>query len=282
MLLEIAIGDAYGAGFEFCPRQKIIEHNTLSTYVAHELGIQAGCYTDDTQMSLALAELLLEARPITGDQAADGFVRCYQRDPRPGYAKGLQGLLDECTDGAALRQRIVPHSRRNGAAMRSVPLGLIADRQRLMAAAREQAAVTHDTPEGIQSSQIVALMAHALLYEQLALTDIPHFILLETGFELSTDWKGEVACDAIETVQAVHTALARNRSMANLLRDCVDFGGDVDSVAAIALGIASLSREYDADIPAPLYEGLEYGAYGSTYLAQLDSRLAVRFPALRK
>jgi ADP-ribosyl-[dinitrogen reductase] hydrolase len=282
MLLEIAIGDAYGAGFEFCARQKIIEHNTLAAYVAHELGIDAGCYTDDTQMSLALAELLLATPSINGYQAADAFVRCYRRDPRPGYAKGLQCLLDECGDGAALLRRITPHSRRNGAAMRSVPLGLISDRHQLMAAAREQAAVTHDTPEGIQSSQVVALMAHALLYEQLALADLPKFIRRETGFELSTNWKGEVACDAIETVRAVHTALARNRSMADLLRDCVDFGGDVDSVAAIALGIASLSPEYDAKIPAALYEGLESGPYGRIYLAQLDAKLSERFPALGK
>jgi ADP-ribosyl-[dinitrogen reductase] hydrolase len=151
-----------------------------------------------------------------------------------------------------------------------------------MTAAREQAAVTHNTPEGIQSSQVVALMAHAMLYEQLALADLPTFIRRETGFELSTDWKGEVACDAIETVQAVHTALARNRSMAGLLRDCVDFGGDVDSVAAIAMGIASLSREYDSDIPPALYDELENGAYGRAYLAQLDARLAARFPALNK
>ena len=42
MLLHIAIGDAYGAGFEFAPRDKIARHNDGRGYVPHELGTPAG------------------------------------------------------------------------------------------------------------------------------------------------------------------------------------------------------------------------------------------------
>jgi len=45
MLLEIGIGDAYGAGFEFAPVKKIENYNNLTSYHAHELGIVAGNYT---------------------------------------------------------------------------------------------------------------------------------------------------------------------------------------------------------------------------------------------
>jgi len=48
----------------------------------------------------------------------------------------------------------------------------------------------------------------------------------------------------------------------------------VDSVAAIAMGLASLSAEYVSDIPATLVEGLEDGEYGRSYLQALDARLA--------
>ena len=166
MLLEIAIGDADGAGFEFCGREKIEQSNTLASYVAHELGIPAGHYTDDTQMSIAVAEVLLFEREFSSAAFADAFVTCYRPDPRPGYAKGFQALLDECADGTALRNRIRPDSRRNGAAMRSVPLGLIADQCVLMLVAKEQAAVTHNTTEGVLSAQVIALMAHFLLYDR--------------------------------------------------------------------------------------------------------------------
>ncbi|MFZ6639692.1 ADP-ribosylglycohydrolase family protein [Undibacterium sp. TC4M20W] len=126
MLLHIAVGDAYGAGFEFCSREKIVLGNTIEKYLPHELGILAGQYTDDTQMSIAIAEVLLSNAGLSADVFAEAFVKSYRRDMRSGYARGLQGLLDICESGAELWQRIAPESRRNGAAMRSVPLGLIA------------------------------------------------------------------------------------------------------------------------------------------------------------
>jgi ADP-ribosyl-[dinitrogen reductase] hydrolase len=280
MLLEIAIGDAYGAGFEFSGREKIRAYNTLTAYVPHELGIAAGCYTDDTQMSVAISEVLLSQEAMSSDVFADAYVRCYRRDRRQGYAKGLQGLLQECEDGAALRKQIRPDSRRNGAAMRSVPLGLISDKALLATVAGEQARVTHNTHEGVLSAQVVALMAHFLLYEQAGLIDLPKLILRDTDFALLADWNDEVECDAIQTLHAVNTALLRNRSMSDLLRDCVNFGGDVDSVAAIALGIASLTPEYIFDLPASLVDGLEGGVYGRDFLAHLDAALAIKFPVL--
>lgn len=280
MLVEIAIGDAYGAGFEFCSREKIERCNTLAAYVEHELGIPAGCYTDDTQMSVAIAEVLLSEASATSATFADAFVSCYRRDRRGGYAKGLQALLDECADGSSLRSRIRPESRRNGAAMRSVPLGLIPDKSLLFHVAEEQAVVTHNTAEGILSSRVVAFMSHVLLYEQAKLSNLPGLVQDGVGFELPCNWHQEVECDAIQTLHAVSTALLRNRNVSDLLIDCVNFGGDVDSVAAIAMGLASLSPEYTLDTPKALREGLEAGPYGSSFLQGIDVALARKFPIL--
>jgi ADP-ribosyl-[dinitrogen reductase] hydrolase len=281
VLFEIAIGDAYGAGFEFSSRDKIERSNTLAAYVEHELGIPAGRYTDDTQMSIAVSEVLL-SDATTGDAFADAFVTCYKRDRRGGYAKGLQALLDECQDGADLRARIRPESRRNGAAMRSVPLGLIPEKTRLFAAAQAQATVTHHTPEGILSSRVVAYMSHLLLYGETRVSDLPALVKSELGFELRHDWHQEVECDALQTLHAVNTALQRNGRMSDLLVDCVNFSGDVDSVAAIAMGLASLSAEYVCDVPNVLRHGLEDETYGATFLHGLDAALAGKFPVLQR
>jgi len=279
MLLEIAIGDSYGAGFEFCSREKINQHNTLAAFVPHELGIPAGHYTDDTQMSIAVAEVLLQD-DWTSDAFASAFVRVYRRNPRAGYAKGFQALLDQCADGPALRQTIRPNSTRNGAAMRAVPLGLIDDKGRLAETARAQAVVTHDTKEGVLSAHSVALMAHLLIYDGAEIAMLPSLVERYTGLVLRGDWQGEVACDGLQTVHAVYSALARNRTFSGLLKECINFGGDVDSVAAIALGLASLSPEYVSDLPLPLLQGLETGCFGTTFLVGLDEALAARFPVL--
>jgi ADP-ribosylglycohydrolase len=273
VLVEIAIGDAYGSGFEFAPRAKIARANDGLHYEAHEKGIPAGHYTDDTQMSVAIAELLLAGDEPQADAFADAFLATWRRDPRPGYASHFAVLLEACTCGADLRRRIAPGSRRNGAAMRSVPLALVADVDRLERLAHAQAAVTHDSPEGRLSSFVVGLMGHALLHGRAPVADLPRIVLARTGFALRADWHAEVACDAIETLHAVNTALQRHRGMAALLRDCVAFGGDVDTVGAIALGLAALSTDYAADLPPSLHDGLEDGPWGRTWLRALDERL---------
>jgi ADP-ribosyl-[dinitrogen reductase] hydrolase len=57
MLLELAVGDAYGAGFEYAPLEVVRKHNTATHYIQHPRhNIRPGCYTDDTQMSLAIPD----------------------------------------------------------------------------------------------------------------------------------------------------------------------------------------------------------------------------------
>jgi ADP-ribosyl-[dinitrogen reductase] hydrolase len=65
----------------------------------------------------------------------------------------------------------------------------------------------------------------------------------------------------------------RNASMSDLLKDCIAFKGDVDTVATIALGAAAHSKEVIQDIPQHLIDTLENGTYGRDYLVQLDKNL---------
>lgn len=61
--------------------------------------------------------------------------------------------------------------------------------------------------------------------------------------------------------------------MMALLRRCVDFTGDVDTVAALALGAAASSIEVKQDLSDALVQGLENGTYGREYLRGLDHKL---------
>jgi len=54
MMIQLAIGDAYGQGFEYA--NEMIKYNDLKTYVKHPRhSLPPGCYTDDTQQSIAIA-----------------------------------------------------------------------------------------------------------------------------------------------------------------------------------------------------------------------------------
>ncbi len=277
MFLEIAIGDAYGAGFEFSLRQKIIKYNSGTHYAPTHFGVPKGHYTDDTQMSIAIAEMLLADIEFNPSHCAHAFVHTFKRDPRKGYARQFHGLLQACQNGTDLLQKIRPNSIRNGAAMRSVPLGFIADKNTVLTAAETQAKITHNTKEGILSSQIIALAAHDLIYEKIAIHDLPARIHQVLNFSFNLAWNTKVACDAIETIHAVFTALLRQHNLQDLLLDCVNFGGDVDSVAAIALGLASLSDSYHANLNPSLIAGLENNAYGLDFLVDLDKKLKQKF-----
>jgi ADP-ribosyl-[dinitrogen reductase] hydrolase len=277
MLKEIAIADAYAAGFEFSNRAKIQSHNNLSSYVPHDLYGFRAKYTDDTQMSIAIAELLLGNLAWTPENIASSFVSCFKRDPRQGYSKGLYGLLSKINTGTELLTEIKPISTRNGAAMRSVPLGYLNNKMDVIRYATEQAKVTHDTPMGIASSCAVALVAHLGLVLKGSISDISKF-LTEQGFSgWDFNWHTEASVEAFDTISAVLTCLQSTRSAKELLAHCVELGGDTDSVAAIAVGLSTCFTEYSKDLPSLLFELLDEPDYGLEFLSALDRKLSHHF-----
>lgn len=277
MLKEIAIADAYAAGFEFSNKLKIQNHNNLSRYLPHDLyGFEAK-YTDDTQMSIAIAELLLANKAWTSENIASSFVTCVKRDQRKGYSKGFYDLLSQINTGAELLDKIKPDSTRNGAAMRSVPLGYLNNKIDVVRYATKQAKVTHDTPIGISSSCTVALVAHLGLVLNGPISDISKFLEAEgfSGWDLN--WHTEASVEAFDTISAALTCLQSTRSTKKLLLNCVELGGDTDSVAAIAVGLATCFTEYHKDFPSSLFELLDEPVYGLEFLSALDSNLSKSF-----
>lgn len=273
MLVEIAIGDAYGAGFEFSSIKKIEKYNNLTSYHTHELGMPAGNYTDDTQMSLAIAELLIEKKEWNAINIANKFVECFKRDERLGYSKGFYNLLESVNNGKELLQRIEAISTRNGAAMRSAPLGIIRDIDMLLHMAKIQAMITHNTKIGIVSAQAVALMSHFFIYKIDSKDQLTNFVSENTKYQWDSSWNQPVKCCGEETVNALLTILESTSSLSEILIRSVDFSGDVDTVASIALGVASVCSEYDKDLPLFLSNNLENNKYGMDYLLMVGKEL---------
>ena len=60
MLLELAVADAYGAAFEGMPGPLVRRYNRLDGYRPMLMG-RRGAYTDDTQMAMAVAEVMASA-----------------------------------------------------------------------------------------------------------------------------------------------------------------------------------------------------------------------------
>ncbi len=274
MLLELAVGDAYGAGFEYVDPTIVTHQNTLGGYIQHPRhAIAPGCYTDDTQMSLAVAETLVSGRPWTAEVLADAFVQAFKRDPREGYASRFYDFLIEVQDGEEFLARIHAHSDKSGAAMRAAPIGILPTVRQVLDYATVQARLTHDTPDGIAAAAAAALSAHYFIHQRGPKSDLGAFLERHVPGRWSVPWTGKVGAQGMMSVRAAVTALTASASMSEMLRRCVDFTGDVDTVAAIALGAGAHSTELAQDLPANLVDGLENGPYGRDYLITLDARL---------
>jgi ADP-ribosylglycohydrolase len=275
VLVELAVGDAYGAAFEYAPASVVAEHNAVTDYCRHptHAGIAPGDYTDDTQMTLALAELLVEGAEWTPLAIASKFVEVFRRDPRVGYASRFQEFLRATRTGPDFLEHIRPDSDKSGAAMRVSPVGLLPTVDLVREYAAVQARVTHDTPGGIASAEAAALAVHYCHHELGPLPAVAGWISDRTGVDWTRPWSGKVGPKGEMAVRAALTALAPATSMRELLRACVAFTGDVDTVATIALAAAARSPEVADDLPMALIRDLERGPYGFGYLYDLDRRL---------
>jgi ADP-ribosyl-[dinitrogen reductase] hydrolase len=278
MLVELAVGDAYGAGFEGVSDLAFVrKNNDLSRYIQHPHSrIKPGCYTDDTQMSIAIAEAVVSDEPWTPEMLAQRFVASFKRDPREGYAGGFYNFLRGVRDGADFLARIRPNSDRNGAAMRAAPLGVYRSVSEVVRRSATQAAITHNTPEGVSAAIASALTSHYLIYRLGPKSGLGDFLATYVPRPWTIPWQSKVGLKGTECVHAAVTAITASSSMSDLLRTCVQFTGDVDTVAAIALAAGSCCDEIDQDLPAQLVEGLENGAFGREFLAELDERLMQR------
>jgi ADP-ribosylglycohydrolase len=276
MLVELAIGDAYGAGFEYADPAYVTRHNTLSGYVPHPRhhGIRPGSYTDDTQMTLALAELRASGAPWTPESVASAFVTAFHRDRREGYARGFQAFLETVHTGAEFLARIRPDSDKSGAAMRAAPAGLLPTVADVLHHTDVQAKVTHDTPDGVASARAAALAVHYCHHGLGPVVEVGSWIADRLGSGVwARPWRGKVGSKGVMSVRAALTALAGGGSLSSVLRECVAFTGDVDTVATVALAAASRSAEIRADLPAVLVDGLENGPFGRDHLARVDAQL---------
>jgi ADP-ribosyl-[dinitrogen reductase] hydrolase len=277
MLLELAIGDAYGAGFEYANAQLIRQFNDLAAYRQHPRhSICPGCYTDDTQMSLAVAEAIVADDPWTPAALAERFVVAFKRDPREGYAQRFHTFLTRIPDSGEFLRLIEPSSDKSGAAMRAAPIGIFPTIAEVTQRADAQARITHDTVDGVNAAVAAALMAHYCIYRLGPRAKIGEFLEAHVPGSWTDPWRGKVGSKGWMSVQAAVTAFVRNERMSTLLHDCIEFGGDVDTVATIALAAGSCCAEMAQDLPDHLVAGLENGAYGRDYIVALDRQLMAR------
>jgi ADP-ribosylglycohydrolase len=283
MLLEIAIGDAYGAGFEYVNDRRFIrKYNHLTEYVKHpHHRIKPGAYTDDAQMSIAIAELILDRTSWSPSIIADKFLEAFHRDKRNGYTGRFYGFLKKTRTGEEFIKNIKPKSDKSGAAMRACPIGIFPSLREVKERSEEQAKVTHNTPDGINAAIAASLMTHYFIYDLGKKEELSEFLGTQNIGRWDEPWRGEVGSRGWMSVTAAITSIIKNDSLSSILKSCISWMGDVDTVAAIALGAASCSKEVKNDLPDVLIKKLENKTYGKDFLIGLDKKLFQKIKRLK-
>ena len=283
-LLGLAVGDALGAPYEGLTGETIYRHFGRVDRLLANLDSRVITYTDDTQMTIGLAECLLHRDSIDKDHLAECFRANYQ--PDRGYGAGMRKILDTMTEGGdwePLVQSLFPGgSFGNGAAMRVAPVGLAfhGDALYLRDQAAKSATVTHLHPLGVDAAVIVATAVSFLIREPKFDAQAFYAELVDAATTEEFQWQLRTAgrLDPMDMISFGST-LAAHRSVTTAITcfsvwpdsyertiaRAIGMGEDTDTLAAIAGAPSGAHLGVDA-IPQSWSSKLENGGKGRDYI----------------
>ena len=188
-------------------------------------------FTDDTVLTIAVADCLLH-----GGNYVDGLHKYYHAYPFAGYGGTFLRW-------AAFRERQPYLSWGNGSAMRVSPVAYVHDSlDDVLDEAKRSAEVTHNHGQGIRGAQATAA---AIFLARTGSTKVQIRQFIEEKFDYSLDqtltqirptYQFDVSCQG--SVPQSILAFLESNSYEDAIRNAISLGGDADTMACIAGGIA--------------------------------------------
>ena len=229
-MLGAIIGDTAGSVYEF---------NNIKT-IDFPFFSEKSDYTDDSIMTMAVAEWLLKDPTHGMDTLEASFVSFARKYPCPmgGYGGGFQRWLFR-SDG----HREPYNSWGNGASMRASANGWMFDTlEETERVAGLSAAITHNHPEGIKGAQSTAaaifMARNGSSKEAIRsyITERYGYNLDRTCDEIRPVYQWDSSCQG--TTPEAMVAFLDSTDFESAIRLAVSLGGDSDTLACITGGIA--------------------------------------------
>lgn len=220
ILLGAIAGDVIGSVYEF---------RSLKT-TSFDLFLDYSCFTDDTILTVAVADWLL-----TGDSLL-GLLQDYGHRYPSSYGGYFQVWLKQYDPKPY-------NSCGNGSAMRVSPVGwAFPTLEETLEAAKQSAEVTHNHPEGIKGAQATAACIY-LARKGEDKDTIKQYIEDKFGYDLSKTcdeirptYHGSGNCQG--TVPPSIIAFLDSTDYESAIRLTISLGGDADTMGAITGAIA--------------------------------------------
>ena len=233
-MLGAIAGDIIGSRFE---------HNNIKS-TEFKLFHKDCRFTDDTVLTVAVADSI-----YNGTHLKDNLKSYFSRYPDAGYGRRF-------SDWAASSNLEPYYSYGNGAAMRVSPVGFAFDSlEKVMEKAKATSEITHNHPEGIKGAQATAASIF-LAKTGHSKQSIQSFIELNFGYSFNNDIKSlqktyqfDVSCQG--SVPQAILAFLESENFEDAIRKAVSIGGDSDTIACIAGGIA---QAFYKKVPDPIFD----------------------------
>jgi ADP-ribosylglycohydrolase len=196
-------------------------------------------FTDDTVLTVAIADSILKKVDYATSLKTFG-----QKYPNAGYGSSFFKWI--------YASESTPYnSWGNGSAMRVSPVGFAFNsKEDVLHQAKESAKVTHNHPEGIKGAQATALavfLARSGKNKASIKQEISHrfaYNLNRTLDQIRPDYSFDISCQG--SVPEAIIAFLESKDFEDAIRKSISLGGDSDTIACIAGGIA---QAYYRDIP---------------------------------
>lgn len=233
-LFGCAVGDALGSSFEGSGRD---ERREIRMSGGGQFNLKTGDVTDDTLMMLALAETYCETGYFDMTVFLHKVILTLREDDTTfgRTTKTMTSLLEQgCIPKAAVSAlHAACGSSTNGSVMRTIPVGLTMTKD-VENVARKVSAYTHyDTTAG-NCCAVISKAAAGLTEgksKEDVLKEIPEYYL-----------RGELipSIDPIETTRCALACFRDGCSYTDVIRRACVLGGDTDTIACIAGGLAGI------------------------------------------
>lgn len=202
-------------------------------------------FTDDTVMTLAVAEWLM----IDPMHSKSRLVDCMQRLGRKYPDAGYGGMFRKWI---ATENPKPYNSFGNGSAMRVSPVGLYANSmEEALELARITASVSHNHPEGIKGAQAIAACIYLKRTETYDATDkIKRFAERNFGYDLDVklwairkNYTFDTTCQGSVPI-AIMAYLQEPYSAEKTIRLAISMEGDPDTIGAMVASIATAEKPH--------------------------------------
>ncbi len=241
--LGLALGDALGATVEFMTAREIARAHGIHREITGGgwLKLAPGQVTDDTTMSLALGDALIESQRLgegfNARRVADHFVKWWRGKPVDCGNTCRRGIQRYLTHGT-LEGPLTEGDAGNGAAMRNLPVVLATlaapDEQALQDWSLAQARITHHHAWSDSATLALARMLRAVLLGQ---HDHCAAVAAELALEHPVfrweNYPGRASAFVVDTMQTVFFHYFNHMDFEEAVVATVNRGDDADTTGAL-------------------------------------------------